>query len=766
MAEDKTPTVTAIKGKPTTHMRLRLETVKRLRALGAKQNSRKVEDKGEQVTVANTKAPIESNSTAAVRAESSRDTRAFDSRVPRVKKAVLAKPAVPKAKFRKRQIHKSWLPTHLFHAKRAQMTPPSAPLWRFAIPLTPTQKCYRPTHRATHERGAVMFEASYMATICLEGREGSIESVLKGIGVGVHTEHDLAWGRRGENWRSGTRVLHTMAFKAEKPHQPIAPVSVLWCVAEDHSSAQGASRPRCRLCIRVHPSAFFQLWEEVLLLAKVAQPGINVSDLRFDIGSIEIFGPGSTEALLGALWPSNVTEDEAQSVAATTWKGLAGLNDPALLPVGSCLAFSIEDPRLHFPPRRTVLPNSQDEQKTLLELVSKWPIDDAPTPADLFQYRARLRGSKLPSQKAVNRRKSLAMPGGYPERAANDPRIPIILYTFTKSRNKKQSTSWILLAPWKAIQPIWYSLTYYPLSSGQQPRFGGLQEQQQLAFEAGSPWFPGDFPGTTAGWAWEVHERRKRLERWQSRPRGKRLSFDKVDLHGIKGEIGEGWACDWAYLLPDKADPQDEGNEPSNGVRLSEMDRTIQRPHMIAIPPSMPQSLTQLTPAQALDILKPDSPTTQSELDGKLCAVCISLVTRGVPQTCARIYRLPSDPQARKNWLALLPDKTTKQSPKNGLPRISTSAPPHIVQQRLAQSLLEPSRAGESDHPPCPVKEDLIGFVTTGNFNLAEGQGTAIGSLLLGKVVDDVRKGGAGARLCIVRNAGMDVSRLARWEVV
>jgi len=60
----------------------------------------------------------------------------------------------------------------------------------------------------------------------------------------------------------------------------------------------------------------------------------------------------------------------------------------------------------------------------------------------------------------------------------------------------------------------------------------------------------------------------------------------------------------------------------------------------------------------------------------------------------------------------------------------------------------------------------LVGFVTTGNFNLAEGQGTGIGSIVLEKVVESAKKGGEEARLCVVRNSGESVGRLARWNLL
>lgn len=85
----------------------------------------------------------------------------------------------------------------------------------------------------------------------------------------------------------------------------------------------------------------------------------------------------------------------------------------------------------------------------------------------------------------------------------------------------------------------------------------------------------------------------------------------------------------------------------------------------------------------------------------------------------------------------------------------------------------EPPNAGQRDYPDVPDEEDLIGFVTTGNFNLGEGRATGVGSLLLEKVMhrpDDAKGTGKGVerehRICIVRNAGERIGRLARWDII
>ncbi|EME87250.1 uncharacterized protein MYCFIDRAFT_89000 [Pseudocercospora fijiensis CIRAD86] len=718
MVADNTPTVTARRRKPTRHMRLRMETAKKLRALGAAQRKASKKDSDEKA------------------------------RAPKVKKAKLAEAPTPKAKFRKRQMNKTWLPTHMFHAKRARMTSPKEPLWRFAIPLTPTAKCYRPTHRAANDRGAIAWDVSYMSTIGLEGQQRSIEGLLKALNV-----DENLWTRDGEKWRTGSRAWDGFVFEREAPHRPIAPVTVIWSPSpESTAEIEDLSKRKRKVLLRVHPSAFLQLWEEILRLSKVAKPSITVEDLRYEIGSIEVTGPGATEALLSALRPSPHEEGSSgypSGSAEKVWSSLAGLTDVSLIPKNVVLGLNVQDSRLHHPPRTIKLPSTAEEQMKLLELTASWPVDAPSTPFSLLDRRARVAASSsLPSQKAINRRKSLAAPGQYPEAVATDPRIPTIIYS--ASGGDRRQGSWVVLLPWKAVQPIWYGIIYYPLSTGGQPRFGGLDEKRQLCFEAGRPWFPGDFPGTKAGWEWEIQERKKREDEWRRRPKSKRVNWDAVKLaNGKKGEIGSGWACDWERLI--NGPPQISEADTKEGAKDGKNDKPN-------APPSIePPTLTYLPHPQSKTPLPPNPLTT----------ISLTSLSKGTPQPNARIYRLPSkNPTLRTSWLSLL----HRQKPNP--PPLPKNAPPHILHRNLAQSLLEPARAGAENYPTVPGEEDLIGFVTMGNrnLNLAEGRGTGVGSILWERVVGEEEEGEDvkrdGGKICIVRNSGQGVGRLARWEVV
>ena len=68
---------------------------------------------------------------------------------------------------------KSWLSTHIYHAKRFHMIN----LWKYRLPLTPTLKSFRPAYRAARRR-AIVHDASYFGTIELEGKREVLLELL------------------------------------------------------------------------------------------------------------------------------------------------------------------------------------------------------------------------------------------------------------------------------------------------------------------------------------------------------------------------------------------------------------------------------------------------------------------------------------------------------------------------------------------------------------------------------------------------------------
>lgn len=803
-------------------MRIRLETARRLQGLNKKTKEKRAAAKAKR------------NAETRQRLEES-GSHAFEiaPRVPKIKKNHLSRPNPPEAKFRKRQRGKTWLPTHMYHAKRAHMTPSGKPLWRFAIPLSPTEKSYRPTHRATGARGGVAWDMSYMSTIQLEGTEANLQNVLRAVGV----DGEEAWGVKGKRWRAGTRSLHAWALERSAPQRPIAPITLIWCakstsleadveMVEADADAAPQQREKTKkntktrnydkIWIRVHPSAFLELWTDLLELSKRQNPPVMVEDLRFEIGSIEVTGPGSTEALTATLRPLHEgNAGSATDSPEATWSSLRGVTNPSSLPRNALLAFSISDPRLHFPPTMTKSPTEESYLNELATLLATWPPDMTQSSPALFDRPARLAAvRRLASQKAINRRRTLAGPGVYPPAQPNDPRIPIIALSRRSGSQSSTSNSvgsWTILLPWKCVLPVWYSLMYYPLSSGGNLRFGGLKEQQQLAFEAGEAWFPGDFPGTRAGWEWELSERETAKREWERRPKGRRVEFDSADLgNGQKGEIGRGWACDWERLInhspsateavqdDDAANGDDGRKKETDGESARSKDEASKK--SAASSGLMPPNIYHLRPTDAAMLLNrpPHHSSTQTKISDEnaaLATVKISLVNRGTPAPRARIYRLPTNnPELRDKWVRLAskeaesggsPGTTTTTQGKPKPKQKQTHRQPNPSQQQqqqqqqgnlqqLAASLItapETSDDLHDHHLPLPPEEDLIGFVTTGNFNLAEGKGTGFGSILVERVLEDKDSLGKKrkpreAKMCIVRASGERVGRLGYWEVV
>jgi ribonuclease P/MRP protein subunit POP1 len=658
----------------------------------------------------------------------------------------LATPATPPSRFRKRQKDKTWLPTHIWHSKRARMTDPKDPLWRFAMPLQPVMKAYRLTHRAVSQRGAVAWDTSYMSTISLEGVEASIVGMLKGLHFASDASED-PWQDRGraKKWKHGTRAWEGWIYKREaKPHKRIAQVTILWCVPKADSKKRKAF-------IRVHPSAFLQLWNEVVRISKVQRPGVIVEDLRFEIGSIEVMGPGAAETLCSILSPTptiGATPDAPQSI----WPTLATIGDVGTLPIGAVLAFNILDPRLYDPPTTTPLQQDEASLNTLMDTLAQWPVDTSQDSPSVFNRNLRLVAQRsMPSQKSINRRKTTCTLGKAPATKPTDPQIPMLMYV---SREQK---SWTILLPWKCVPPVWRGISRYPLSTGGNPRFGGLKERRQVNYERSIPQFPFDHPGTDAGWAWELREREVRKHEWTKRPKGKRIEWSTIDLgHGKKGELGDPWACDWERIMSKPV------TEAGKAQKESE---TAHSPVM------------QLASQQASDLIVGGASAADYLGQSYVFTVKITMVQRGVPTDCARIYRLSTkDVKLRDQWLALVSHPGAKRAPKKQNKRSSSDAPDHIKRRELARSILEPQaphdgppKAGEDDYPLVPGEEDLIGYVTTGNFNLSEGLPTAIANLALDRaLVEDL--GGQGVRkqhgVCIVRPAGSTIGRLATWEVV
>ncbi|KAK9443028.1 Ribonucleases P/MRP protein subunit [Metarhizium brunneum] len=791
MEDDNTPLVESRKRKPkTTRARIRAESAKRQGVLAARKRKRLLK-KEESAQSEGKSLPTEAERLARRQPK------------PKIRRNQLNSPSTPPARFRKRQINKTWLPTHKWHAKRAHMTDPKNPLWRFAIPLTPTEKIYRPTHRAQGERGTMVWDMSYMSTIGVYGSPDGIEKTLKSVGV----MQESCWNDKGTKWRMGLKAWSGCISRPQDGlNRVMCPATIIWnpepVAAENAANGSQAKR---QLYIRVNPAAFLEVFAELVRLSKMKGSGVFVEDLRFEIGSIELTGPASTEALLSTMTPYS-TEERPKNKHASLFRSLKGLTNPASLPANSVLGFSIQDPRLRHPPRKMEFSDDPEAECKLLEILADWPAEEQLEPYKLFDRTSRFQATCLPSQKTINRRRGAISPGSFLKPGQIDPPIPIILLASHSPTSTQAQGTWVVLMPWKCVLPLWYSMVHCPLVSGMNPRFGGLNETMQVAFERGLSWFPTDFMGTDSGAEWELEERQKRQGAYDRRPKSKRTSWATLDLGaGRKGEIGDGLACDYEFLFDLPAPPKTTTT--TTEPELVQADKTDDQDAMDDVQPVStpnaspnPPSLKLLNLVSSADFSKAvtsqDSPPKLPP--NAIMNVRITLLSRGTVTTCARIYRLPQQPvpaptssnaevpstipqdnssnlphDLRAQWLSKVPQGCNSSSKRARTTAKATNMESRM--QLLARELTAPpvahpppapNQVDIGGHPLVPDAKDLIGFVTSGSYCLADGKAAAIGSVAVEKAIPGVKANSKEGRLCIVRNAGENVGWIAKWEAI
>lgn len=174
---------------------------------------------------------------------------------------------------------------------------------------------------------------------------------------------------------------------------------------------------------------------------------------------------------------------------------------------------------------------------------------------------------------------------------------------------------------------------------------------------------------------------------------------------------------------------------------------------------AIPRPFHQQPLKQSTRLLANPTPVPPSSRD--IMTIKLTLFSRGHPVTCARIYRLTtSNLPLRPQWLALAssilhpPNKrtlntTSKSSPhhtvanKHLLASFPANEPHPLRTAQTAYSLLPPRekvndgplQPSHSDYPNVSGTEDPIGFVTTGNYVLGHGKGSAIGCVAVSKAV-------------------------------
>lgn len=750
-------------------------------------------------------------------------------------KNALAPPPLGKAKYQHRQRKKTWLPTHVWHAKRAHL----AEKWGFSIVTEPSLKSYRATHRSSTRTGAVAWDTSYYATFVLSGSQQMLENVLHKLTNNEFSRHQVLDTKYFNYEQVITGNISWEGMSYENNGAMLAPLVVVW---KKDSLAQDR-----RILVRCHPAGSIRLVNAFINLQKNGTDKFDFFDYRFLLGSIEIVGPESTEALTSVLKikPEQNASPTQQPLAdlGKHWNRLGNVSNIAALPRNVVLALNCADPRLSYPPEYMRDACEYD----FSDMVVNWPYDTLVNTEIMAKYGTVFDENEInksyvnqPTQKSIDKRRARETNVGvnhnklpYKE---TDPTFPVLIL-------KRQTNSWTVILPWGWVLPVWYSLQHHS-----NVRVGGLDQRHQLDFEFSRLYFPDDFPGTVPGDIAASEEAADAQKKWLGKPASKRLAYDRIHVHGHgnpRGEIGSPFRCDWKYLwmlhaksfkeqelvefekvkkLGGFEDPQDKETCGSNKntaksnekyvkkIKIDELTKdsaqepetvdeiqntiendedtemdndtaegSISESSSLVTVPSTEQSKTFISKLMnEQDSLVPHRYVTFSSGDVSMNSngsqpdsilkplvlkpISLKCVSKGAPEKGARIYKIP--PANYKEWMKLAHGNHSN-SVLGGTPYPSNNGLSMNANKTVVHSIHNDSE--NANYPSCPAEKYLIGYLTTGSFNLKNAKGTGVGAVLATAVEHPLKVIGnksSKSQYCIVRNIGSTVARLATFEEI
>ncbi|KAK0504008.1 POP1-domain-containing protein [Armillaria luteobubalina] len=686
--------------------------------------------------------------------------------------------------FLKRQRDKIWLETHLWHAKRMKMEN----MWGYRLAVHPSEKAFRPSHRAA-VRGSILHDASYQSLIELKGPQKFLTRIMEHC----CDPQELSPGNR--RYVLGARTLSTHMYQPTLyPHGLIAPITIMWRpftsskpeaaeepeeISTEPSQAKRKRKGKGKekvtkdidilpneemirvVWIRSHPVTHDEVFTALQTAASSVLDEINkelasdqvvdveIADLRGKVNVFEIMGPKSSQVLKGALQP--IASDDRASFEEF-WSSLADVQTTGSLPRGMIVGFTVNDPRLKFPPK-----NAKLNVSTPLNVLTM--PSSALAQSDVWDETTRntLKTPKYKKKDLDERRSKNAIPGTHLTPLRQDNRIPVILIQRSlessslasipngEKRRPGGAEDGGAIHGWTLIIPAGWSMAFFSSLTYTGTRVGGQRECQSQAFESGISYFPRDYPFTSAYDKYAQEYEAETRETWERKPPAKRPNFEKL---GTKNP----WRADWEAVLGFSEEGTGDGYVSTQRGEGEEADRAT--PWLLRGPTAIINNLSNLSSTDVgllaevnrirskRDLGPLDSAIKSGDLlKGALVTVKVKMHRRGSPEDLAVIYSMSDDELV--SW-----EKSIRKS---------------------VADLVEDDNSSEDlgyDLGASPT----IGWVTTGHFSLLRGEGFACGVVPLTKVLE-LRK--QARRLCKseiiapvkIRNPASETCRAAYIQV-
>ncbi|KAF5338928.1 hypothetical protein D9611_008747 [Ephemerocybe angulata] len=654
--------------------------------------------------------------------------------------------------FLRRQKDKTWLETHVWHSKRMIMED----MWGYRLAVKPTEKAYRPSHRASVQ-GAIIHDASYYSLVELRGAP---ETIIGTLNLCCDPQGPSPGALRFLN---GTRTYETHAYEpGSYPLGLIAPLSIFWQPATTSTDIKGkgketdASAPNSQendraIWLRYHPAVRQQMLSALqkaasTYLARKKEEGIEsveiqICDLKDQINVFEIMGPQASQVIRGVL---NAVPGDPREEFKQFWSSLADVQTSGSVPRNLVVGFKVLDPRLRFPPKR-----AKPKPGKPINTHHIFPKETLAR-SDIWDEKVRLglARPKFTKQELDDRRAKNVVPGTPLNPQRQDDRVPVLL--IQRSLEASRTAGGHPIHGWTLIVPSGWGMAFWSSLVFTGTRIAGQRERQTQAYEAGTTYFPRDYPFTDAYNQFSKQREEKLKEKWDRKPPAKKPNFKKL-------EVDDPWTPNWNKVLgieaeKDKAEEGDlvpaqrEPESESSGVkpwllRGLKMADIVEKVAASKSPEEcLLSELNKLRVARSLE----QHPVTRAQelLRGALINVKVNVCKRGLPQDLGLIYALEDDE----------------------VPRAMAS----ITRKG------DPEDEDEDEFNGISTENTLIGRITTGNYSLSIGSGYAVGAVPLARWLALLKQQPEAEKntpstispLVKIRNTNSDQCRLAKLEVL
>lgn len=232
-----------------------------------------------------------------------------------------------------------------------------------------------------------------------------------------------------------------------------------------------------------------------------------------------------------------------------------------------------------------------------------------------------------------------------------DDRIPVLLIQHTLESSLTDSQS---MHGWKLIIPAGWSMAFFNSLVFTGTRVGGQRERQTQSFEAGTAYYPRDYPFTQACALYAGDREKQERERWNRKPPAKRVNYTKL---GIRSP----WRADWEVILG-LEQGSSEDFVPTQREDLMDVDSSPVQPWLLHGPATkklisaisdmfdpasgLSAEINTLRMAFGLDPLS-SSIKNPDLLKGALVSVAINMWRRGTPEDMDTIH-IMNDDEVRK----------------------------------------------------------------------------------------------------------------------